>query len=99
MKAWHPTDGMLASCTHTWNGHCHRPVTATVNAKSKQIHNAAVAAIWANAPGHDSIVALNRGYGAHSSDDLTLDQDALARNEINALVAMPAMVMKAMVRL
>ena len=80
MKAWHPVDGMLASCTHTWNGHCHRPVTATVNAKSEQIHNAAVAAIWANAPGHDNIVALKRSYGAHSSDAVTLDQGAPARN-------------------
>ena len=61
-------------------------------ARQLQDHNAAVAAMWAIAPGHDSIVALNRGYGAHSSDDLTLDQDALARNEIDAMVAMPAMV-------
>ena len=55
-------------------------------------HGAAVSAMWAIAPGHDSIVALHRGYGAHSSDDLTLDQDALARNEIDAMVAMLAMV-------
>ena len=50
--------------------------------------------MWAIAPGHDSTVALNRGYGAQSSDDLILDQDALARNEIDAMVAMLAMVIE-----
>ena len=51
-------------------------------------YGAAVSAMWAIALGHDSIVALIRGYGPHSSDDLALDQDVLARNEIDAMVAM-----------
>ena len=50
-------------------------------------HGAAVSAIWAIAPGHDSTVAPKRGHGAESSGDLILFKDALAINGIDAMVA------------
>lgn len=48
-------------------------------------HGAAVSAIWAIAPGYDSTVALNRGHGAESSDDLILDKDTLETQAVSDL--------------